>query len=168
MPYIAIDTNIFEHLLNPDVNSDLHIDKLLGYLSMERYKLLVDSTRKIGNEYQRMIIPIILNTDDTGQKLQLLRYWMIHAVRYHVELIQSDTLMQHIRRIICEIAEHTDRAFVYVVCKMDSMLVTNDHTHIVGRRSELLKKTKRERGPNTDIKRSNDACIKFFGRGESV
>ena len=74
MPHIAIDTNIFVHLLNPDVNHGSHIDKLLGKLIQLRYQLLVDSTRKIGNEYQQIIVPIIRNRDDTGQQLQLLRF----------------------------------------------------------------------------------------------
>ena len=49
MPVIAIDTNIFVHLLNPAVNHGSHIDKLLGKLIQLRYQLLVDSMKKIPN-----------------------------------------------------------------------------------------------------------------------
>jgi hypothetical protein len=166
MPYIAIDTNIFEHLLNPDRNLGSHIDKLLGHLIRAQYQLLVDSTKKIGNEYEQMIVPIIRNRDDTGQQLQLLRHWMKSEVRHMVDLTQTDNLMQQIRRVIYEKDEHADRAFVYVVCRRDSILVTNDHTHILGRRNDLLRKTKKERGKNTDIQCSNDAYDNLHGTGE--
>jgi hypothetical protein len=168
MRYIAIDTNIFEHLLNPAINYDSHIDRLLGDLIRLQYQLLVDSTRKIGNEYQQMIVPIIQSRDDMGQQLQLLRHWMNPDVRFQVDLIQTDNLMQQIRRIIRERNEHADRAFVYVVCRGDSILVTNDHTHILGRRVKLLRRTRRERGQNTDIQSSNDAFSNLFGNGASA
>ena len=168
MPYIAIDTNIFEHLLNPDMNLGSHIDKLLGHLIRAQYLLLVDSTRKIGNEYEQMIIPIIRKRDDTGQQLQLLRHWMKPEVRHQVDLIQTDNIMQQIRNVIHEQDEHADRAFVYVVCRKNSILVTNDRTHILGRRNDLLKRTKRERGRNTDIQCSNDAFRNLHGTGESA
>lgn len=168
MPYIAIDTNIFEHLLNPAKNIDSHIDKLLGQLIRAQYQLLVDSTRKIGNEYLQKIVPILKNMDETRPQLPLLKFWMDTNIRHQVELNQTDNLMQQIRRVIHEIDEHADRAFVYVVCKKDSILVTNDRTHILCRRNDLLKRTKRERGRNTDIQCSNDAFNNLHGTGESA
>ena len=50
---------------------DSHIDKLFGKLIQLRYQLLVDSKRKIGNEYQQMIVPMITNMDDTRPQLPL-------------------------------------------------------------------------------------------------
>ena len=50
----------------------------------------------------------------------------------------------------------------------DEFLVTNDRTHILDRRKALLKKTKRERGRNTDIQCSNDAFRNLHGTGESA
>jgi hypothetical protein len=166
MPYIAIDTNIFEHLLNPVMNLGSHIDQLLGHLIREQYQLLVDSTRKIGNEYLQKIVPILKNMDETRPQLPLIKFWMDTDIRHLVELNQTDNLMQQIRRVIHEIDEHADRAFVYVVCKKDSILVTNDRAHILGRRNDLLKRTKKERGKNTDIQCSNDAFKNFHGAGE--
>ena len=162
MSYIAIDTNIFAHLLNPAVNNDSHIDKLLGRLITLRFQLLVDSTRKIGNEYQQMIIPIIRNRDDMGLQLQLLRHWMSLDIRYQVELDPRDNLMQQIRSIIQEQDEHADRAFVYVACKQNCHLVTNDGIHILQRRSELRRNTRRRRGRNTDFISSNQAFHKLY------
>lgn len=166
MPYIAIDTNIFEHLLNPVTNQGTHIDQLLGQLIGLRYQLLVDSTRRIGNEYQQMIIPIIRNMDETRPQLPFLRYWMNSDIRHQVELNQQDDLMQQIRQIIYERSEHADRVFVYVVCREDAILITNDQIHILGRRNDLLKRTRRERGPNTDIQSSNEAVVHFRDNGE--
>lgn len=166
MPYIAVDTNIFEHLLNPGVNHDAHIDKLLGKLIQLQYLLLVDSTRKIGNEYQQLIVPIIKNMDETRPQLPLLRHWMLPEIREVVTLVSHDALMQHIKAVVHEPAEHADRAFIYVVCKQNSTLVTNDSIHILGRRDQLLKKTRRERGKDTDIQCSVDAHTTFMGTGD--
>lgn len=163
MPYIAIDTNIFQHLLNPDMNSNSHIDKLLGCLIQSQYQLLVDSTKKIANEYRQIIIPIIRNIDETKPQLPLLRFWMNPDIRHQVDLDQLDKLMQQIIKVIHEINEHADRAFVYIVCAADSLLVTNDRVHILGRRKELLRRTKKSRGPNTDIQSSLDAFANFRG-----
>jgi hypothetical protein len=166
MPYIGIDTNIFVHLLNPAENSGSHIDKLLGYLIKLRYQLLVDSTRKIGNEYQQKIVPIIRNKDDTRPQLPLLRFWMSLDIRHQVELNPRDNLMQQIRGVIHERNEHADRAFVYVVCREDAILVTNDQTHILGRRNDLLRRTRKERGRHTAVQSSNEAVGHFFADGE--
>jgi hypothetical protein len=166
MPYVGIDTSIFVHLLNPAVNHGSHIDKLLGYLIGLRYQLLVDSTRKISNEYQQMIVPIIRNMDETRPQLPLLRFWMSLDIRHQVELNPRDNLMQQIRGVIHERNEHADRAFVYVVCREGAILVTNDQIHILRRRNDLLRKTRRERGQHTAIQSSNEAVDHFFANGE--
>lgn len=166
MSCIAIDTNVFEHLLNSAENNDSHIDSLLGKLIRLKYRLLVDSTKKIGNEYKQMIVPMLRNMDETRQQLPLLRYWMSPDIRHEVTLDQIDNLMQKIRVVIFEPAEHADRAFVYVVCRENSTLITNDRRHILSRRSELLKRTKRLRGRNTKIQSSSDAANRFCANGE--
>ena len=165
MAYIAIDTNIFEHLLNPEMNTASHIDKLLGQLSKMEYQLLVDSTRKIGGEYLRLIVPIIRNMDETRPQLPLLRFWMNPDIRHEVTLNPIDNLMQKIKNIIHEAHEYADRAFVYIVCIEDSVLVTNDHIHILDRRRALLKGTKKFRGRNTDIQSSHTAYSAFLASG---
>ncbi len=163
MPYIAIDTNIFEHLLNPAENPCSDIDTLLVHLMRLEYKLLVDSTKKIGNEYQQKIVPIIKNMDETKPKLPILRFWMDNNIRHQVVLDQLDNLMQQIKSVIYELNEHADRAFVYVVCAADALLVTNDRDHILGRRKDLLRRTKKNRGRNTDIQSSLDAFANIGG-----
>ncbi len=170
MPKIAIDTNVFEHLLNRAscLNEDSHIDMLLGTLIQNQYQLLVDSTKKIANEYLQMLIPIIKNMDETKPQKPLLLYWMDPANRQQVELNPQDTLMQRIKQVIHERNEHADRAFVYVACRGDATLVTNDATHILGRRAELLKKTKKYRGDHAAIQSSDTAAALFCANGGQV
>ncbi len=167
MPHIAIDTNIFVHLLNPAVNYGSHIDKLLDQLIQLQYQLLVDSTRKIGNEYKQMIVPMFRNMDETSPQLPRLRFWMSLDNRHEVELVRTDNLMRQIKSIITEIDEHADRAFVYVACKKDSILVTNDDEHILSRYDQILQKTERNREENTDFIDSREACAYFLNEGES-
>ncbi len=169
MPEIAIDTNVFEHLLNNKddtcPNSDAHIDKLLGALIQNHYQLLVDSTKKIANEYVQILIPIIKNMDETKPQKPLLLYWMETGNRQQVELKLQDSLMTAIRGVIHEVAEHADRAFVYVAFRESATLVTNDKTHILGRRSELLKRTKKLREKGADIQSSKEVSVRFCAGG---
>ena len=163
MPCIGIDTNIFIHLLNPCNNPCSHIDKLLVHLMRLEYRLLVDSTKKIGNEYLEKIIPIIRNMDETKPQLPILRLWMDINIRHQVVLYPLDNLMKEIKSVIRKKDEHADRAFVYVVCVADSLLVTNDRVDILDRRKDLLRRTKKSRGRNTDIQSSLEAFSNFGG-----
>lgn len=161
MPSIGIDTNVFEHLLNPVVNTDSHIDRLLGVLTRASYQLLVDSTRKIANEYQQSIIPMIKNMDETRPQLPVLRHWMSLEIRDEVAVDPRGSLMQAIRRVIAEKEKHADRAFVYVTCCTNATLVTNDRADILDRRQDLLKATKRLRGKDTSMHSSQEAAVHF-------
>lgn len=155
---IAIDTCVFVHLLNPQNNQDAHIDKLLRYLIKENFKLLVDSTGRIGNEYLAQIIPMFKRTYETGTQRYLLQEWMQDHRRIKVDLDAKDRLMTAIRRVIPEVDEHADRAFIYVACKHDSDLITNDTGHILDRRSKILSCTKKcRRGDKTRIVSSIEA-----------
>ena len=165
MPEIAIDACVFVHLLNPQNNKDSHIDRLLRQLIKDSFMLLMDSTGRIGKDYEAQVKPMIKSTSDTGGQLYLLRYWMQNERRVTVQLDQTDRLMAAIRNIIFEVAEHADRAFVYVACRRNATLVTNDAAHILDRRSALLKKTKRWQGNSTDILSSINAASHFCHNG---
>jgi hypothetical protein len=157
MPQIAIDTNIFLHLLNPQNDAGSHIEQLLIQLQKSNYRLLVDSTDKISNEYQEFLGPLIRSTDDTGIQIFLMRIWMRPELRDSVDLTSTDHLMNSIRNVIPERNEHADRAFVYVACRRNCKLVTNDDTHILPRRTEIRRKTRRDRGSSTDFISSREA-----------
>lgn len=154
---VAIDTNIFIHLTNSQENPDSHIDQLLMHLAKSDPRLCVDSTRKIGNEYEEKLGPRIRNESEQNIAIYLIRYWMNDDVRQVVEVDHQGPLMHRIRRVIVEPDEHVDRAFVYVSCQGDCPLITNDNQHILGRRGHLRKATKGYRGPNTDFISSRQA-----------
>ncbi len=160
MSEIAIDACVFIHLLNPERNEGAHIDRLLSQLYKDKFMLLLDSTGRIAKDYETQVIPMIRRTDETGNQRILLNYWM-QAKRLSVELNQVDPLMRAIKVIIHEVAEHADRAFVYVACRRNATLVTNDAIHIVDRRKQLLKNTKRYRGKDAAIQSSKEAMACF-------
>ena len=144
---IAIDTNVFQHLLNSQNNSDYHISQLLEYLRCLGTSLLVDDKGAIFGEYCRQLVPTIHNADDSREEIYILRYWILNAPRLRVS-VTRDQLMIQIRKVIIEF-ENTDRTFVYVAFKQGTALVTNDRSHIVDgpgsgstfRRDILRKKT---------------------------
>jgi len=157
MARIAIDTNVFIHLTNPQENPDSHIDQLLSHLAKTQHRLCVDSTGKIENEYDEKLGPRIRNLSETGIAIFLLRFWMNPDLRDKIDTDPLDLLMRRIRQAIHEAEEHADRAFVYVSCKGDCRLVSNDHIHIIGRRSELRSKTRQLRGGSTCFQTSREA-----------
>ena len=150
---VAIDTNVFEHLLNQPKNVDRHINHLLGYLQEREASLLVDAEGRIPGEYNVQLSQVLQNSDDEGTELQLLRYWILMAPRTPVQVHRDDNLMRVIRRIVIEQSETVDRTFVYVALSQGEILVSNDELHIVfgntkerslsPRRRRLLKDSKK-------------------------
>ena len=156
MAHIAIDSNVFEHLLNPDWNGDSHIDHLLIHLQKKKFQLCVDTNGRITSEYDRIIMPIIKNRDEGSVERYILSYWMIYCERKNASVDENDARMACIRGIITE-NELFDRVFVYVACSEDCKLVTNDTVHILARRKDLLKATKKRfRGSSTDFLSSRE------------
>lgn len=154
---IAIDTCVFIHLLNPQNNEDAHIDKLLSHLINDNFMLLIDSTGKIAKDYQAQVIPMFKGVYEMGTQLYLLRQCMQTERRTTVGLDPTDRLMTAIKKVIHEVGEHADRAFVYVACRNDSSLITNDAVHIWNRRAAILKITRKYRGVSTTIVSSREA-----------
>lgn len=128
---IAIDTNVFRHLLNPQVNIGLHINKLLDHLQRLGVHLIVDAEGCIFGEYRRMIVPWILRTDESLNERQLLSYWVHSAPRCLVDIDRQDGLMTAIAKVITESSEPVDKIFVYVALRSGRILVTNDKRHIL-------------------------------------
>ena len=169
MNKIAIDTCVFLHLLNKDpqtgVNEDSHIDDLLRHPEVRKLRLCVDTTDKIRNEYQIHPDPIVRKQDDTRTEIYILRFWMEVGRRERIATDTNGALMSRIREVIPEPNEHADRAFVYVACAGNCCLVTNDGEHILPRRPELKRKTRRHRGGNTDFLTSREAVGHFLRSG---
>jgi hypothetical protein len=165
MARIAIDTNVFVHLTNPQENPDSHIDQILSHLAKDNPRLCVDSSNKIPNEYLEKLGPRIGSQDEQGIAIFLLRFWIAQVPREVIETDSQDHLMNRIYRVIPERDEHADRAFVYVSCKGDCPLISNDKTHIIGRRPALWKQTREYRGGATCFKTSLE-YVQEFVRGE--
>ena len=157
---VAIDTNVFEHLLDPQENADLHINKLLVFLHELGTSLIVDNGKRISNEYNHRIGPRIANQYDTRNEIYILRYWVEYAPRQEVQVFGADTLMTAIGNVIVELREAVDRIFVYVAFRQGKVLISNDKAHIVDgpvtergrypRRHRLLSETRRWRRTRPD------------------
>ena len=143
---VSIDTNVFEHLLNPRVNVEGHINTLLIHLQEQGIALLVDNRDRISGEYNYRISPIIGQNDDMGNELYILRYWMNSAPRKSIKIDWADALMVAIRKVIVEQSEANDCMFVYVAFAIGKALISNDEAHIVlGPARERRRSPRRQR-----------------------
>jgi len=166
---VAIDTNVFVHLLNPQNNLDGHINGLLIHLFEQQVTLLVDGGGRITGEYERSITPLIRRLDDARNERQILRYWMAFAPSRKVEVSEGDALMAGIGQVI-SVAAAVDRIFVYVAFKEGKVLISNDQRDIVfgpdrgrgyvPRRERLLQNTQDCRPPGADILTAREAYEK--------
>ena len=157
---VAIDTNVFEHLLNAQQNTDCHINRLLEHLQDQELSLIVDERGRIASEYSDRIGTRIANQYVTRNEIYILRYWMEFAPRQEVRVFGADNLMTAIRKVIIEITEAIDRIFVYVAFRQGKALISNDKAHIVDgpvtkrgrypRRHRLLSDTRRWRRTRPD------------------
>ena len=164
---VAIDTNVFEHLLNPQMNSESHISELLIHLQERGITLIVDDNSRISNEYDNRLSATLSNSNYTSNEIYIMRYWIRHAARREVTVDSSDGLMRAIRMEIPGNSEGVDRIFVYAAFSLGKILVSNDETHIVigppgergqrPRRDRLLRSTRRLRPTGADILTSQES-----------
>ncbi len=158
---IAIDTNVFEHLLYSEMNVDGHITKLLSQLIESNIRLLVDDKGRIrGEYYERFCSRSQKKSLGEGKAERiLLKHWFSIENQKVVDIKPQDALMRAIRSIIRPEAQKrvTDGFFVYVAFKIGKVLVTNDHNDIVNRKAALKRKTKRFCQEGADIMSSQEA-----------
>ena len=163
---VAIDTNIFLHLLNRHINTDLHINRLLEHLQKEDVALIVDEKGNIEREYARRIIPILSGKSVTGNELYILRFWMQPEIRCKVAIAYDDRLMRAIKKVIAGNRQKVDRIFVYSAFRKGRPLISNDrrdivHGNVRRRRSpkyrKLLRTTKGLRPEGAGILTSMEA-----------
>jgi hypothetical protein len=110
---VALDTNVFIHLFNPQNNTNNHIDSLLSSLAADELVLLVDDLGYIASEYLEKLTPKIMDASDTGPQASLLRYWMAPERRVAVPVLKKSSLWRSV-------------SFV-----RGKPLVTNDVMHIL-------------------------------------
>ena len=164
---IAIDTNIFEHLLNPQNNISNHIETLLNKLAIDNVHLIIDTGGRIWGEYTNRITNNIRNTNNSNYEA-LLRYWLKYeSIKSVVNVNQNDDLMVSIKGVMGR-SEATDRIFVYVAIHKNEVLVTNDRNDILDednnkneRRDKLLKIAKKRGFKSARIYDSQEAYDKL-------
>ena len=158
MDSVAIDTNVWIHLLNPQNNEESHIDRLLDYFRQQAIELVVDDKGVIGKEYLNSVFRRYQGLDESRNERYLLRY-CLNAPRCIVTLDILDNLMRSIEILIHEPGKDADRTFVYVAFKIGRILISNDLRDIVRgtasehpeRRVRLLKTTSGIRPVGADI-----------------
>ena len=161
--WIAIDANVFEHLLNPQQNHGNHITILLGQLRSDRIRLLVDDKRKIPNEYENRLGRYIQNERNDDPNRILLYYWLLPDNQEVVCVDKNDQLMIAIKGIIFVASGKpvTDWSYVYVAFKQGKILVTNDYEDILKNGKELKRKTKKLCPRGGDVMGSQQAHDKL-------
>ena len=162
---VAIDTNVFIHLLNPKENIKSHINELLKDLQTAQVSLIVDENGRILGEYNNLIGPMIRQSDDIRDEILILRYWTLNCPRLTTKLVHNDELMTAIRGVIVEPDQTVDRILVYVALRRGKALISNDRMNIVQgpssesteRRQRLLRNTRRFRSRGAEILTSMEA-----------
>ena len=158
---IAIDANVFEHLLNRQKNTQKHIGALLQQLIEDEIRLLVDDKKRIRKEYSNRLNSYVQKeqaAEGNAERI-VLRHWFALENQKIVSVDQDDPLMKAVQNIIHEKRGKavTDRFYVYVAFKEGRILVTNDIKDIVNRRSQLRKITRKARPNGADIMTSKKA-----------
>src|SRR2546423_13504212 len=97
---VTIDTSVFKDYLNPEKNTNNHIDTLLAVLARKKYRLCVDEAKRIEGEYEAQLGPIIRNRDETDFARQMLQFWLVVNPKTLFPLDMGDELMEHLKRII--------------------------------------------------------------------
>ena len=162
---VAIDTNVFVHLKNPEQNHDRHIHHFLGELVDQGVELLVDDEGFIHHEYEEHVIPMMEGNSVDAGEVYLLQYFMEVNSQQKVAVARQDRLMAAIREVIFEQSKNPDRTFVYVAFHEGKSLISNDREDIVfgppnerrPRRDRLLRETRRLRPNSSDILTSQEA-----------
>ncbi len=166
---VAIDTNVFVHLRNPEQNPDGHIHHLLGVLVEQGVKLLVDNRGVIHGEHDHHVIPMLEGSSVNGGEVYLLQYFMDVNFQRGVVVAPRDGLMAAINQVIFEPSKNADRTFVYVAFHEGKSLISNDRADIVEgpagertpRRNRLRRETRRLRPHGADILTSQEAHAKI-------
>lgn len=163
---IAIDTNVFEHLLTPSKNENEHITKLFNAFIDDGIGLIVDEGGAIEAEYSNRIERRIKEAQDKGYDSIFRYYFVAQTTRKQVRVKHNDELMSKIKSIVGNVPR--DHIFIYVAIKKDKVLVTNDRNDILDegnsrykRRNKLLSIAKKQQLKSARIYDSQEAYGKL-------
>lgn len=148
--YVAIDTNIFEHLYNPPVQNCHHVEFLLITL-LKPCLLLIDKSEIIANEYIHRLKPYFKNSPNSDYS-KLIKGWLHpdHCKKVVITDHKHKVLKSRIKKIL-NTNDSVDTAFICVAIIKDTRLITNDRSTIIDqgnqknsrRRDKLLKLAKK-------------------------
>lgn len=136
--FVAIDTNVFAHLTDEDINADGHIGDLLSALMADGICLLADNRGVIGGEYTRhLLTKEFLESHPEFDEVYLLEHWLApDSTHWEIVEVDNPPLLQRIERTIAGGADEVDRMLVYVAFAKSRPLVSNDYGHISGKESK--------------------------------
>ena len=167
--YIAIDTNIFVHLLDSDRGNQ--IERLLFRLQKEGTRLICDKKGRIVGEYSQKIIQQF-KVQEHPDYTDLIDYWLDRdADHLKISVNHVDSLYKQITKNLKADKKTIDRIFVYVAFKANRTLITNDRSGIIDkdsktkdgeRRLALLKIARLEKANSANIYDSQEAYDKIF------
>lgn len=133
---IVIDTSVFMHVLNPEVNEGRHIDQLLSRLAFT-HELQIDKAGKIEIEYKRKLADAIKNMDEQRFEKQILQYWILIKHKNVINAEPSQQLSHAIKQIINDQTKTVDRCLVETAAITKSDLITNDGVDILNNANTL-------------------------------
>jgi hypothetical protein len=162
-PAMVIDTNVIEHVFDSVVNGDGHVERFFQKFTRQKKALCLDrppdgQKSRILSEYQHRMQFHARQIDEHGQMTQWLRYIFVLADRIDTPVNLADALgrnvAQHMNRVQ---AERSDQIFVYVACRLDSVMVSNNTRHVTNLRPQLRRAARSVHSNNTDFVSSSDA-----------
>jgi len=125
---VTLDTSVLEHYFNPDWNGDGHITALLGRIVSENRTLCFDDGQRIHDEMFHRLSNYRQH-GEFGNFSQLMRGLL--AAKEEVTVNHADGLMNCIDGCVRGSgAEQSDKVLIYVACKTDTLLVSNNASHI--------------------------------------
>ncbi len=160
---LVIDTNVIEHVFNPAMNVNGHIESLLRKFSEQRRKLCLDRPKegkqsRIFAEYQHRLQFYSKKMEDIGLVSHWIRYLVLFADRIDAPVDLSDKLGKHFVPAMKAVkAETSDQIFVYVACALDSVMVSNNSLHVTDIREHLQAAAQKVGSHNTDFISSIEA-----------
>ena len=166
--FVAIDTNVFGHLVTKPVEECDHIEHLLVWLRDNKTRLIVDSKNRITDEYYHTLVEHLKILQHPLYE-DILEYWLTpNSENMIVTVDHKEDLMQEIKKIVKIGRKSIDSIFVYVAIQKNRTLVTNDRKDIIDvrrgdseRRSKLLKLAREFGFERASIYDSKEAIVKI-------
>ncbi|MEH2058912.1 MAG: hypothetical protein V7K97_22700 [Nostoc sp.] len=157
---IVIDTSVFIHILNPQINEGRHIDILLARLA-STHQLQIDKAGKIDLEYKRKLVETIKNMDEQRFEKYTLQFWILIKEKNIIDIEPSEQLRNGIEKIINDKTKSVDRCLVATAALATADLITNDGVDILNNASDLHKEIKRNKLKKIKLMNSQTAHANY-------